>query len=137
MNIVKQALLDELSNRYGSLRKLENSQSLYEIGNGAARIYIRYSKVHNRGRTFYGLREEDLRKLEGFPSVLSFLWDSQSEPLFIPFSEYEEIFRSLTPASDGQFKVQIYSEMLGTSFILQMRAGSILRPIMVGTNLVW
>ena len=107
-NTVKQALLDNLSARYGSLRKLEGSQSLYEIGDGAARIYIRYSKVHNRDRTFYGLREEDLRKLEGFPSVLCFLWDGQTEPLFIPFSEYEEIFRVLTPASDGQFKVQIY-----------------------------
>jgi len=107
-NTVKQALLDNLSARYGSLRKLEGSQSLYEIGNGAARIYIRYSKVHNQDRTFYGLREEDLRKLEGFPSVLCFLWDGQTEPLFIPFSEYEEIFRVLTPASDGQFKVQIY-----------------------------
>ena len=90
------------------MRKLEGSQSLYEIGDGAARIYIRYSKVHNQDRTFYGLREEDLRKLEGFPSVLCFLWDGQTEPLFIPFSEYEEIFRVLTPASDGQFKVQIY-----------------------------
>jgi len=107
-NTVKQALLDNLSARYGSLRKLEGSQSLYEIGDGAARIYIRYSKVHNQDRTFYGLREEDLRKLEGFPSVLCFLWDGQTEPLFIPFSEYEEIFRVLTPASDGQFKVQIY-----------------------------
>ena len=107
-NTVKQALLDNLSARYGSLRKLEGSQSLYEIGDGAARIYIRYSKVHNQDRTFYGLREEDLRKLEGFPSVLCFLWDGQTEPLFIPFPEYEEIFRSLTPANDGQYKVQIY-----------------------------
>ena len=115
-NTLKQALLNELSVRYGSLRKLENSQSLYEIGNGAARVYIRYSKIHNRDRTFYGLRDEDLRRLEGFPSVLCFLWDGQTEPLFIPFSEYEEIFRSLTPASDGQFKAQIYLGDAGDEF---------------------
>jgi len=37
-----------------------------------------------------------------------FLWDTQQEPLFIVFAEYEELFTSLLPASDGQYKAQIY-----------------------------
>lgn len=107
-NEIKSAFLKELSRRYGSIRKLEKSLSLYEIGEGAARIYIRYSKVHSRNQTFYGLREEDLQKLEGYPSIICFLWDNQTEPLFLPFSEYEDVFQSISPAGDGQYKAQIY-----------------------------
>lgn len=107
-NLYKAAFLKELSRRYGAIRKLEGSLSLYELGNGAAQIYIRYSKVHSKNQAFYGLREEDLRKLEGHSSIIGFLWDNQEEPLFIPFSEYEEVFRSTTPAGDGQYKAQVY-----------------------------
>jgi hypothetical protein len=107
-NLTKAAFLKKLSEQFGSLRKLENTQSLYEIGEGAARVYIRYSKVHSRNQTFYGLRQEDLHKLEGFPSALCFLWDNQTEPLLIPFTEYEDIFQSMSPANDGQYKVQVY-----------------------------
>src|SRR6266516_1718629 len=85
-NELKPALLRELKNRYGSLRKLEGTQSLYEIGEKAARVYIRYSKLHTRNQAFYGLRKEDLQQLEGHASVVCFLWDGQSEPLFVPFA---------------------------------------------------
>jgi len=78
----KVTLLQELVRKYGALRKLDRSQSLYEIGDGVARIYIRYSKVHSKNQTFYGLREEDLRQLEGHPSLICFLWNGQKEPLF-------------------------------------------------------
>ncbi len=64
-NKTKELFLKELSNRYGNMHKLEDSQSLYDLGDGAGRIYIRYSKVHVRNQTFYGLREKDLRRLEG------------------------------------------------------------------------
>ncbi len=117
-NQLKPVLLAELKRRYGSLRKLDATQSLYEIGNGAARVYIRYSKLHLRNQGFYGLREDDLRKLEGLPSVLCFLWPGQTEPLFIPFTEYEEIFRSYMPATDGQYKAIIYPRSEGTEMVL-------------------
>jgi len=109
-NLVKISFLEELSKRYGRLNKLENTKSLFEIGEGGARIYIRYSKVHTRNQTFYGLREEDLHRLEGYPSVICFLWDNQKEPLLIPFSDYEEVFRSTSPASDGQYKAMVFLE---------------------------
>jgi hypothetical protein len=61
---VKQQLLNQLQDRFGSIKKLPNSQSLFEIGN-QARIYVRYSKLHANNRTFYGLRQADLQQLEG------------------------------------------------------------------------
>ncbi len=117
-NNTKSAFLEELSKRYGKIYKLENSLSLYDVGEGAARIYIRYSKVHSKGQTFYGLRKNDLQQLEGYPSVVCFLWEGQKEPLFIPYSDYEDIFHSISPASDGQYKVQIYLQEEGNSLYI-------------------
>lgn len=68
-NEIKSAFLKELTTRVGRLHKLGRSQSLYELGDGAARIYVRYSKTHARGQTFYGLRKEDLQDLEGYKSI--------------------------------------------------------------------
>lgn len=117
-NKTKTAFLRELAERYGSLRKLDRSQSLYEIGDGAARVYIRYSKVHSGARTFYGLREEDLQKLEGHPSIICFLWNGQTVPLLVPFSEYEDVFQSTSPAGDGQYKAQVYLQDDGTELYI-------------------
>jgi hypothetical protein len=117
-NETKASFLIELAKRYGSIRRLENSLSLYELGDGAARLYIRYSKVHGRQQTFYGLREEDLRQMEGHPSIICFLWDKQTEPLFVPFSDYEDVFQSTTPANDGQYKVQVYLKDDGTELYI-------------------
>jgi len=121
-NGTKKSFLKELADRYGPLRKLGPSQSLYEIGDGTARIYIRYSKVHGKNRTFYGLREEDLQRLEGRPSLLCFLWNGQTEPLLVPFSEYEDVFQSTSPARDGQYKAQVYLQDDGTELYIA-RAG--------------
>ncbi|MEW5827493.1 MAG: hypothetical protein AB1846_01285 [Chloroflexota bacterium] len=107
-NLTKISFLEKLTSRYGLLKKLENTKSLFEIGGGGARIYIRYSKVHTRNQAFYGLRHEDLQRLEGFPSIICFLWDNQKEPLLISFSDYEEVFRSISPASDGQYKAMVF-----------------------------
>ena len=79
---IKLRLLQGLQQQFELLRKLPNSQSLFQIGS-QARIYVRYSKIHRDGRTFYGLRETDLKQLEGHESVVCFLWDSQKEPLII------------------------------------------------------
>ena len=104
----KTAFLQELGQRYRRIRRLSRSQSLYVIGDDTARLYIRYSKVHGEHRTFYGLRQEDLRQLEGYDSFICFLWDDQVEPLLVPFADYESLFQTISPASDGQYKVQVY-----------------------------
>jgi len=117
-NETKTNFLKELSSRYGQVMKLDRSQSLYEIRNSGVRVYIRYSKVHPGERTFYGLREDDLRRLEGHPSLICFLWKGQNEPLFLPYEDYEEVFQALTPASDGQYKSQIFFQHDGTELYI-------------------
>lgn len=104
----RQSFLEELSRRCGPLRKLGGSQSLFSACADSVRIYVRYSRVHGGDRTFYGLREDDLRQLQGRPSVICFLWDEQEEPLIGPYADYEDVFQQTTPASDGQFKAQVY-----------------------------
>ncbi len=115
----KKSFIKELRKLLGdSLHKLSQSQSLYEVGDGVTRIYIRYSRVHNKTTTFYGLREIDLQKLEGYQSFICFLWDGQQEPLLLPFAEFEDIFHSASPAPDGQYKSMIYFQDEGTELYI-------------------
>jgi hypothetical protein len=109
-NIHKSRLIQTLRQRFGELRKLEGSESLFLVGDNAARIYLRYSKVHAGGRTFFGLRQIDLRQLEGHNSYLCFLLDDGPPPVFIPYAHFEEVFQSAEPAKDGQFKVQLVTQ---------------------------
>ena len=46
------------------------------------------------------------------------MWDAQTEPLLIPYRDFEEVFATLTPASDGQFKAQVYPEVEGTELYI-------------------
>lgn len=64
--------------------------------------------MHPRSQTFFGLRRDDLRLLEGRVAFISLLWDGQPEPLLIPFADFEEVFNESQPAADGQYKVQVY-----------------------------
>ena len=105
---IKESFLKSLADRYGILRRIAASQSLFDVGESKLRIYVRYSKKHSRNQMFYGLRDLDLQLLAGHQSILCFLWDDQSEQLLIPFAEFEEVFRSAEPANDGQYKVQVY-----------------------------
>lgn len=109
-NPTKFKILGDLRQRFGSVRKLKGSESLFVIGDEAARIYFRYSKVHAGGRTFCGLRELDLRQLEGHNSFLCFLLNDDSPPLFVPYTDFEEVFSNAQPARDGQYKVQLFTQ---------------------------
>ena len=103
-------MLDTLRQCFGELRRLPGSQSLFVVGDDAAVVYFRYSKVHDRGRTFFGLRNVDLKRLEGCNGFLCLLVDDGSPPIFIPYADFEEIFRTAEPASDGQYKVQLIAQ---------------------------
>lgn len=46
------------------------------------------------------------------------LWDGQTEPLLLPFAEYEDIFRSITPGDDGQYKAHLYVRESGVDFAI-------------------
>ena len=122
MPSAKSTFLQELSSRFGKIEKFGDSLSLYKISGSDIQIYIRYSKTHPNGRMWYGLREKDLRELEGHPSILCFLWDNQEEPLLIPYTEYEDVFSSTTPAEDGQYKTQLIPGDEGTELYIA-RAG--------------
>jgi hypothetical protein len=119
----KSEVLQALRHGFGELHKIKGSESLFVIGQDAARIYIRYSKVHPKGRTFFGLREVDLRQLDGFNSFLCFLLDDGSQPLFVPYADFEEIFRTAETARDGQYKVQLVSRGNGRELYIA-RQGS-------------
>jgi hypothetical protein len=116
MTAVKARLLEQLRQRFPNFRKLPGTQSLFDLGDGR-RIYIRYSKLHRDIQAFYGLRQSDLNQLEGFQSLLCFLWEAQPEPLLVPFRDFEDVFRQLAPARDGQFKVQVYVSPTGTELV--------------------
>jgi len=109
-NVLKAGIIETLRARFGELRKVGGSQSLFTVGHDAARIYFRYSKIHPGGRTFFGLREVGLRQLEGHNAFICFLRDDASEPLFVPYADFEEVFRNAQPANDGQYKVQLVSD---------------------------
>jgi hypothetical protein len=117
-NPVKSAFLSELAKRYGPFRRLDKSQSLFELQDSRIRLYVRYSKVHSKDQTFYGLREDDLRQLEGHASLICLLWDRQQEPLLIPFSNYEDVFQTVRPARDGQYKARVYLQEDGIELYL-------------------
>ena len=108
-NLHKLGILETLRKRFGEVHKISGSESLFKIGDDAARVYFRYSKVHPHGRTFFGLREVDLRQLEGHNAFLCFVLDDGFAPLFVPYGDFEEIFRNAQTASDGQYKVQLLS----------------------------
>lgn len=61
-NELRDQALAELLTRFGTVRKLGGSQSMFIVGDDAARVYFRYSKLHpnRRQSTFYGLRQQDL-----------------------------------------------------------------------------
>jgi len=120
-NPYKSQVIESLRKRFGEIRKIKGSESLLVVGDEAARIYFRYSKVYPGGRTFFGLREVDLRQLEGQNSYLCFLLDDGSPPLFIPYVDFEEVFHNAETAKDGQYKVQLYKE--GTLQLYVARQG--------------
>ena len=105
-NPPKAEVLANLRQRYGDIRKLKGSESLFSVG-GAAVVYFRYSKVHSTGRAFFGLRQTDLQKLEGQNSYICFLLDDGTPPVFVPYADFEEVFRGAEPARDGQYKAQL------------------------------
>ena len=41
---------------------------------------------------------------------------NQDKPLILPFPDFEDVFQSVSPADDGQYKVQVYLRGDGTEF---------------------
>ena len=113
---LKNAFLHTLKESFGTPAKIGEGQSLFSLQKDSIRLYIRYSKIHSGGRCFYGLRDKDLKLLEGHNSFICLLWDKQEIPLILPFAAFEDVFRTVKPADDGQYKVQVYLREEGTEF---------------------
>jgi len=122
MDSLKNVFLKNISTQFGPLQKLGNSKSLYSVNQDTFRVYIRYSKLHNGDNCFFGFREKDLRDLEGRLSFICLLWDGQERPLILPYSDFEDVFNSVEPAEDGQYKVQVFLQDYGTELYIA-RAG--------------
>lgn len=106
---VRRGFMAGIQRRFGRVRHLVPSRSLLEIPGTDVRLYLRYSKRYpEREMTFYGLRQKDLHELEGYHSFICLLWDGQAEPLILPFAEYEDVFRSIEPGDDGQYKAHVF-----------------------------
>lgn len=118
---IRKEFLSSLEHEFGHLRRIGKSTSLFTIRDHI-RIYVRYSKLHKRGSTFYGLREEDLALMEGFPSFIAFLWEGQKEPLLVSYEQFATVFHSVEPSGDGQYKAHIYPTVEGTDLHI-VRAG--------------
>lgn len=88
---------------------MPGSQSLFDVADGAGRLYLRYSRVHEQGTAFFGLRHADLLELDGHESFICLFTDGDSPPLFIPHSDFEQIIRQSPLATDGQYKVRLLS----------------------------
>jgi hypothetical protein len=114
----KKIFLNNLAAKGGAIAKLPASQSLFELGGGKVLVYVRYSKLHGRNQSFYGLRKTDLQLLEGRRAIIAFLWEGQVEPLLVPYSDFEEIFHSIRPAADGQYKAQVFVQNEGIELYL-------------------
>ena len=106
-NVTTRKIIAEIEACFGEMRKLPRSNSMFVLGDEAGRVYFRYSKVHKRGKAFFGLRKVDLLQLEGHNSFIAFLTDDGSQPIFLPYAAFEEVFRQISPASDGQYKIML------------------------------
>jgi hypothetical protein len=112
-NVEKERILGELKRRFGQIQKMSGSDSLFLIGDGAASLYFRYSKIHPRKRAFFGLRQVDLRHLQGQNSFICFAVSGGAEPVFVPYADFEEVFHRAKTAADGQYKVMLLAETNG------------------------
>jgi hypothetical protein len=123
-NLHKIGILEALRTRFGELQKIPGSQSLFRVGEDAARIYIRYSKVHPGGGSFFGIREVDLRQLEGRNSFLCFLADNAAPPLFVPYADFEEVFATPKRHETGSTTCSYLQEAVASSSMSHVRADS-------------
>jgi hypothetical protein len=105
-------LIAMLTSNYGELKRMGNGYTLYNASSIDVVFYFRYSKTtlsnKNALTAFYGLRNEDLRLMQGKKSFICFLTDDENKSVFIPFQNYESFFFETSPAGDGQYKTNIF-----------------------------
>ena len=117
----KSRVLADLKDRFGDLHKLKGSESLYILRRDAARIYFRYSKVHERGRTFFGLRAIDLRQLEGQNSYICLLLDNELPRSLSPTLISRMCLRTLNLRGTASIRFSCLRAAMLSSFTFRVR----------------
>jgi hypothetical protein len=120
-NFFVKNIINKIETDFGKLKKVGNGNSLYEITIINTLVYFRYSKVSKVGnytKGFFGLRNEDIKIIGGKTSFICFVLDEISEPILIPFRNYEYDFGLFPPSSDGQYKVLLFFKKFGTEFYI-------------------
>jgi len=116
-NVFLQDIIEKIKTDFGSLKKIGDGHSLYEISSIDTVIYFRYSKITPVGKytkAFYGLRKKDLKLLQGKRAFICFVTDDSEKTILIPFGKYEEYFTNVEPSSDGQYKTLPFFKPTGT-----------------------
>jgi hypothetical protein len=114
-------ILDKIISDFGRVQKIGNGNSLFKIIANDVVIYFRYSRIsRHRGQpsAFYGLRNEDLKLMEGKNAFVCFVWDEENSPVLIPFARFEYYFSLYPPANDGQYKVLLFFSRSGTEMYI-------------------
>ena len=114
----KSYLLQKLSKKYGEVKKVGKSLSLFMISSIDTIVYFRYSKITsvsaNVTKAFYGLRKEDLDVMKGKQSFICLLTDDEDKNLLLPFRQFESYFSYIKPSKDDQFKTMVFFNPQGT-----------------------
>ncbi|EAI2136540.1 hypothetical protein EKP34_02570 [Campylobacter upsaliensis] len=116
-NFHKEKVLKTLQDKYGSVKALPKTQSLFVIEVLNIILYFRYSKLSNYGKngfkSFYGLRIEDLKFLQGKKAFIIFLSDFEDKSVVLPFSKIESLLSQVKSAKDGQYKALAFFKHSG------------------------
>jgi hypothetical protein len=116
-NIFVQNIIEKIKTDFGSLKRVGDGNSLFEVSSINTLIYFRYSKITPVGKytkAFYGLRKEDIKLLQGKKSFICFVTDNPEKTILIPFGKYEEYFVNVEPSADGQYKTLPFFKPTGT-----------------------
>lgn len=121
-NVYVENIKKRIQDNFGGIEKIGDGYSLFKIKSNDVFIYFRYSKLSSRSKTskqtFFGLRKEDLDIMQGKKAFICFVWDNNEAPILFPFTQFENYFNNVSPASDGQYKTSIYFKPTGTELYL-------------------
>jgi len=120
-NIYVKNILQKIVNDFGTAKKIGTGNSLFHIQSNNTLIYFRYSKIsksNNYSSSFYGLRNEELKLMQGKNAFICFVWNNDDSPILIPYSRFEYYLNLHPPSNDGQYKVHLFFKSTGTEFYI-------------------
>ncbi len=102
----KQVFLGILTSQFGPLRKIATGNSLFQTGSGV-NFYVRYSKVHDARKGFFGLKRDVMLRLKREGGYVCFICEKPDQVYVLPIKELIAFLGGAKPAYDDSYKVQI------------------------------